>query len=272
MPNKHCIYSNCLNNSRINPDLKWASFVKPTKPYNVKRAIRWVHLLGRSDFTISNITKDTFICENHFPPGVVLDWSKNVELEPFPANNSLKISKQQPGKHFNHNYTEKVVEKVANNLKKQEKHSKMKDFTTEEEEDASPILNQCGVCDKKFNNLLELNNHMKSEHSMGSQKFDIKYKDNSRRIHTKKNENAVKNSALLKKDPLQTAENPWEIQSIYDLQFYICPVCRYTNWSKQAFVNHISNIHPEAIENFKRIMDGSLNDINCPWRLESHSE
>ena len=28
------------------------------------------------------------------------------------------------------------------------------------------ILNQCGVCDKKFNNSLELNNHMKLEHSM----------------------------------------------------------------------------------------------------------
>ena len=28
------------------------------------------------------------------------------------------------------------------------------------------ILNQCGVCDKKFNNTLELNNHMKLEHAM----------------------------------------------------------------------------------------------------------
>ena len=66
---------------------------------------------------------------------------------------------------------------------------------------------------------------------------------------------------------LQT-ENPWEIQSIYDLQFYICPVCKFTNSSKQEFVNHANDVHPEAIENFKLITDGSLNDINCPWRLE----
>ena len=41
-----------------------------------------------------------------------------------------------------------------------------------------PILNQCGLCDEKFDNLVELNNHMKSEHSMGSRqtfKFDKKY-------------------------------------------------------------------------------------------------
>ena len=37
-------------------------------------------------------------------------------------------------------------------------------------------------------------------------------------------------------------------------------------------MNHATNVHPEAIENFKRITDGSLNDINCPWRLESQSE
>ena len=258
MPNKHCVFSDCRSDSRYYPNLKWASFVKPTKTYNVKRAIRWVHLVGRSDFTISNITKDTWICEKHFPPGVVLDWSKNVELEPFPKDKNIDFEA--------HDYSE-VVEKVAvnswvaKNIQKI-KHSKKKDVTIEETlEDAAPILNQCGVCDKKLNNLLELNIHMKSEHSMGLQKFDIEDKDYSR-IH-ENNKNSIKTSLVLPK------ENPWQIQSIYDLRFYICPVCRYTNWSKQAFVIHATNAHPEAIENFKNISDGSLNDIDCPWRLES---
>ena len=53
---KRCAYLDCLSDSRINPDLKWASFVKPTKNYNVERAKRWVHLLGRTDFTVFDIT------------------------------------------------------------------------------------------------------------------------------------------------------------------------------------------------------------------------
>ena len=44
----------------------------------------------------------------------------------------------------------------------------------EQEQDVSQILNQCGICDKKLDNLLELNNHMKSEHSMGRQKIEVK--------------------------------------------------------------------------------------------------
>ena len=63
-------------------------------------------------------------------------------------------------------------------------------------------------------------------------------------------------------------ENPWDIQSIYDLQYYKCPVCIYTNTSKQEFVYHAYEIHPEAVENLKFITDDSLNDVHCPWTSE----
>ena len=63
-------------------------------------------------------------------------------------------------------------------------------------------------------------------------------------------------------------ENPWDIQSIYDLQYYKCPVCIYTNTSKQEFVYHAYEIHPEAVENLKFITDNSLNDVHCPWKSE----
>ena len=30
-----------------------------------------------------------------------------------------------------------------------------------------------------------------------------------------------------------SAENPWNVQSLYDLQFFICPSCPYVNNLKQ---------------------------------------
>ena len=64
-----------------------------------------------------------------------------------------------------------------------------KDKTNEEINVASKILNQCGLCEKKLDNLSELNEHMKSEHSLGSAnikakvrkegKFPCKYCGNS---------------------------------------------------------------------------------------------
>ena len=59
--------------------------------------------------------------------------------------------------------------------------------------------------------------------------------------------------------------NPWNIQSIYELQFYICPACIFKNHSKQDFINHAYEAHPDAIDYFKNINDDSLSDISCPW-------
>ena len=38
-------------------------------------------------------------------------------------------------------------------------------------------------------------------------------------------------------------ENPWNVKSLYDLQFFNCPspFCIYKNSSKQEFVNHGTN-------------------------------
>ena len=60
-------------------------------------------------------------------------------------------------------------------------------------------------------------------------------------------------------------QNPWSIESIYDFQYFICPKCSYQNHSKQEFVNHAFEIHPEAVDHLCKIQDDSLNDIFCPW-------
>ena len=61
-----------------------------------------------------------------------------------------------------------------------------------------------------------------------------------------------------------TEENPWNIQSLYDLQFFNCPSCNYKDYSKQEFVNHAYNVHPEAYQYLNNIKDGSIDDLITP--------
>ena len=60
-------------------------------------------------------------------------------------------------------------------------------------------------------------------------------------------------------------KNPWSVKSIYEFQFFNCPSCVYKINSKQAFINHAYEIHPEATNDLNNIQDGSLSDIICPW-------
>ena len=67
-------------------------------------------------------------------------------------------------------------------------------------------------------------------------------------------------------------QNIWGFQSIYDLRFFNCPACNYKDKSKQEFVFHICNIHPESINNLiLNIQDGSIDDIKCPWNRKEES-
>jgi len=89
MPTKHCVFGDCKSDSRFHPWLKWAAFVKPTKPKNIDRAKRWIYLLKREDFSsIDKISGNTYICEKHFPEEdhENLDWRTNHNLEPIPPN------------------------------------------------------------------------------------------------------------------------------------------------------------------------------------------
>ena len=53
-------------------------------------------------------------------------------------------------------------------------------------------------------------------------------------------------------------ENPWHLQSIYELQYFICPSCSFRNNSKQDFINHTYESHPAVIVDLENIKDGSL--------------
>ena len=57
--------------------------------------------------------------------------------------------------------------------------------------------------------------------------------------------------------------NIWKFESIYELQFFNCPACDYKNKSKQEFVHHACNVHPESVNNLTNVSD--IDDIVCPW-------
>ena len=91
MPSKVCVFKKCKSDSRRHPWIKWAAFVSPKVSRNLERAEKWIKLLGRPDFTIERINKDTFICEDHFPEAdhENLDWKRNPNLTPFAHNYDL---------------------------------------------------------------------------------------------------------------------------------------------------------------------------------------
>ena len=63
-------------------------------------------------------------------------------------------------------------------------------------------------------------------------------------------------------------ENPWDVQSIYDLQYFNCPSCVFKNQSKQVFVNHAFYCHPNSVHCLSKIKDESFTDIICPWNRD----
>ena len=69
-------------------------------------------------------------------------------------------------------------------------------------------------------------------------------------------------------------ENPWKIKSLYEFQYFNCPVCHFkTEYFKtQDFVNHAHASHPESTNYLRKINDGSLDDIDFPWAPTTVSE
>ena len=59
--------------------------------------------------------------------------------------------------------------------------------------------------------------------------------------------------------------SPWDVRSLYELQVYDCPECVFQDWSKQSFVNHAIQNHPDSSKYLSNIQDDSLDDIDVPW-------
>ena len=64
--------------------------------------------------------------------------------------------------------------------------------------------------------------------------------------------------------------NPWDVRSLYELQVYDCPECVFQDWSKQIFINHAVDNHPDSIQYLNNIQDGSLDDVEISCSNKSY--
>ena len=66
-------------------------------------------------------------------------------------------------------------------------------------------------------------------------------------------------------------QNPWNIQSLLDLQYIKCPTCVYKDNSRQEFVNHAYQSHPESRQYLSNIKDNSMSDLIIPFILKEET-
>ena len=92
---KYCASGLCRSSDKTQPDKKFALFVQPVgRGSDLPRAQRWVHLMARQNFTVDNVKRHTYVCEDHFDENVELDYRK-VRLLYIPKYfpNQLKMTK-----------------------------------------------------------------------------------------------------------------------------------------------------------------------------------
>ena len=64
--------------------------------------------------------------------------------------------------------------------------------------------------------------------------------------------------------------SPWDVESLYEFQYFNCPTCPYKHKSAQDFVDHAFNTHQESKNHFMNISNhDSFSDIWPPWKYGS---
>ena len=64
--------------------------------------------------------------------------------------------------------------------------------------------------------------------------------------------------------------SPWDVESLYEFQYFNCPTCPYKHKSAQDFVDHAINTHQESKNHFMNISNhDSFSDIWPPWKYGS---
>ena len=87
-----CFFKNCKSHSDKHPDKVFVPFVKPHT--DIKRCKRWIQLSGRL-VEVDKISRNTYLCNDHFPINEVLDWKKNAKLDPIPLHRLKKVDRSE---------------------------------------------------------------------------------------------------------------------------------------------------------------------------------
>ena len=88
MPGNVCFFDKCRNNSIKTPERYFVPFVKPHQ--DIRRCKEWIHLCGRPSIPVDKIKRWTFVCDEHFNAGEVLDPKFNKTLKPIPRQQQVQ--------------------------------------------------------------------------------------------------------------------------------------------------------------------------------------
>ena len=96
-----CFFKNCKSISDKHTDKVFVPFVKPYS--DIRRCKRWIQLSGRPSISVDKITKNTYLCSDHFDINEVLDWKKNPKLDPIPFHRLKKVTREEVFRHHHPN-------------------------------------------------------------------------------------------------------------------------------------------------------------------------
>ena len=54
-------------------------------------------------------------------------------------------------------------------------------------------------------------------------------------------------------------------KSLFDFQYFVCPLCPFKWRSKQGFIDHVWQKHPVLVEKMKNLQDDSMDGVILPW-------
>ena len=94
MPGNVCFFDKCKNNSIKTPERYFVPFVKPEK--DIRRCKEWIKLCGRPSIPPDKIKRWTFVCDEHFNAGEVLNPKFNKTLKPIPRQQQVQNARANP--------------------------------------------------------------------------------------------------------------------------------------------------------------------------------
>ena len=128
----------------------------------------------------------------------------------------------------------------------------------------------CKDCGKKFTADRNLKRHIYTVHE-GNKNYKCIHCDRYfglKQVMERHIENVHNKQTEIKLEPNIKIEKPrvvWDVESLYEYQYFNCPSCSYKSDQRQDFVDHTFETHPECVDYFRNISDGSLSDIIAPW-------
>ena len=147
------------------------------------------------------------------------------------------------GKTFNNSSFSSFQLKRHIRTHHKKRYEKLNDVTDSMEQlEKSRLSTECQLCGKIFTENRHMKRHIQTVHE-GYEQENL-------------------DAAEVK---IENPRTVWDVKSLYEYQYFNCPSCSYKSDYKQDFVNHTFNTHPESVDFFRKISDGSLDDIITPW-------